>query len=131
MLAIALAPTTLTQESRVRINLRCIHLINFSCALCDRGEFHRLQKSDEVARLWLMQAQIIEWHLHIHIIAKRDELARDADEINRFRIGQCLAALGLLDFCGTRQQRFKIAIIIDQLRSCLDANAGRAGHIIR
>ena len=45
-------------------------------------------------------------------------------------IGQRLAALGLLDLAGAREQRFEIAVFGDQLRGGLDADARRAGHVV-
>ncbi len=47
-----------------------------------------------------------------------------------FRLGQRLAALGLLDLAGAREQRIEIAIFIDELRGGLDADAFRARHIV-
>ena len=47
-----------------------------------------------------------------------------------FGIGQRLAALRLLDLAGAGEQRFEIAVFVDELRRGLDADAGRAGHVV-
>ena len=45
-------------------------------------------------------------------------------------IGQRLAALGLLDVVGLREQRVEVAIFIDELRGGLHADALGARHIV-
>ena len=88
------------------------------------------KKGDERLRVGLMQAQFVDRHFDRDIARQRHELLRDADEFDGFRIGQRLAPLRLLDFGRAREQRIKIAIVIDELRRRLDADAACAGHII-
>ena len=45
-------------------------------------------------------------------------------------VDQGLAALGLLDLLGARQQRLQIAVFLDQQGGGLDADAGRARHVV-
>jgi hypothetical protein len=45
-------------------------------------------------------------------------------------LDQGLAALGLLDLAGPGQQRVEVAIFVDQLGGGLDADAGRARHVV-
>ena len=49
---------------------------------------------------------------------------------DRLRVGQRLAALGLLDLAGALQQRVERAVFGDELRGGLDADARRAGHVV-
>ena len=76
------------------------------------------------------QREVVERRLDRHVAIQRDELLRDADQLDDLGIGQRLAALGLLDLAGAREQRFEIAIFGDELRRGLDADARRARHVV-
>ncbi len=52
----------------------------------------------------------------------------NADEIGI--VDQSLAALGLLDLFGAREEGFEVAIGVQQLGGRLHANAGRTGYIV-
>ena len=45
-------------------------------------------------------------------------------------VDQRLAPLRLLDLAGAREQRFEIAVFVDQLRGGLDADARHARHVV-
>ena len=66
----------------------------------------------------------------VDVAHQRDELLREADELDAVRVGQRLAPLRLLDLAGAREQRIEIAVFADQLRRRLDADARRAGHVV-
>ena len=46
-------------------------------------------------------------------------------------LDQVLAPLGLLDLFGARQQPVEVAVVVDELRRGLDADAGHARHVVR
>ena len=66
--------------------------------------------------------------LERHVVLQRHELARDARLLGE--LDQLLAALGLLDLAGARQQRIEIAVFVDQLGRRLDADARHARHVV-
>ena len=129
-LAIAQTPPAGAHEGGVGRDLIGVHLVDFGGAAGDGGEFQRLQKGDQLARIGLVQAKIIERNLHLHIGAEIHELARHAHEIHDLRIGQGLPPLGLLDLTGAGQQGFEVAIFVDELGGGLHADARRARHIV-
>ena len=59
-----------------------------------------------------------------------DQLLRDPDALDILRLGQRLAPLRLLDLASAREQRFKIAVFENELRRCLEADAGSAGNVV-
>ena len=77
-----------------------------------------------------MQAEIVERRLDRHVATSVTSFFDRRDEFDALRVGQRLAALGLLDLAGACEQRVEIAIFIDELRGGLDADAARARHIV-
>ena len=107
-----------------------IGFIGFADALGDGGELHRLEEGDEPDRVGMAERQILDRRLDGDIVDQADQLVGDADLLDDLGIGQRLPALGLLDLGGPRQQRVEIAIFADELGRRLDADAGRAGHVV-
>ena len=128
--AIAQAPAAGAHEGGVGLDLVGVHLVDFGGAAGDGGELQRLKKGDQLARIGLVQAKVVEGNVHLHVGAQIHELARHAHEIHHLRIGQSLPALGLLDLASASEQGFKVAIFIDELSGGLDADARRARHIV-
>ena len=123
-------PRPARRQRRIGIDRADIGLIGFADTLGDGGELHRLEEGDERHRIGLAQRQMRQRRLDGDVVDEADELARDADLLDHLGIGQGLAALGLLDLAGPGQQRFQIAIFGDELGGRLDADAGRAGHVV-
>ena len=63
-----------------------------------------------------------------HVALQGDEVARDADLVGVAE--QRLAALRLLDLAGAGEQRVEVAVLGDELRGGLDADAGGAGDVV-
>ena len=97
-------------------------------ALRQRVELHRAQEGDEAFGIGRMDAEVFNADLHRHLVVERDELFRYARLFGK--VDEIFAALGLLDFAGARKKGFEVTIFLDQLRRCLDADAGDAGHIV-
>ncbi len=87
-----------------------------------------LQERDQLARVGLANNQIVERRIELHLVVELHELARDARLLRM--LDQRLAALRLLDLAGALEQRFEIAIVGDELRRRLDADARYARHVI-
>ncbi len=112
----------------VRLDLAGIDAALLGDAAGDGGEFHRLQKRDEVLVVRLVHGQLVDRHVERHVLVERDQPLGDARDLGI--VDQGLAALVLFDLAGARQQRFEVAIFADQLRRGLDADAGHARHVV-
>ena len=75
-----------------------------------------------------MHGEFVGLCRHRHIVIERHELERDARILGI--LDQRLAALGLFDLARALQQRFEIAIGVDQFGRRLDADAAHARHIV-
>ena len=91
-------------------------------------EFHVAQESDEGFGIHLVQLQPVIIGQVRHVIVQDDELLRNADQL--CILNEALAALRLLDLLSPRQQRFQIAVFVDQQRRRLDPDPRRARHIV-
>ena len=102
----------------------------FGDALRQRLEFHRLEESDQrscsPARA---RARSVDRHVERHVLVERDQPLGNARQFGI--VDQRLPALVLLDLAGALEQRFEIAVLADQLRRGLDADAGHARHVVR
>ena len=113
---------------RVRGHIGRIDLRIFGDAAGQGGKLHRLQERDQLARVRLMHRKLVERHVQLDLVVEQHQLPRDPRLLGILH--QRLAPLRLLDFAGTQQQRFEIAIFDDQLRRGLDADAGHARHVV-
>ena len=97
-------------------------------ALGQRPEFLLEQKVHQLVGGGAGDFEVARRNVDRNIAIKLDQLARDPDLIRE--IDQRLAPLRLLDFVGALQERFKIAVFIDELRGRFDADAGRTRHVV-
>ena len=97
-------------------------------ALGERRELHLAQKTEQVRRLRLVHAHLLQRDLNGYIELQGHEIARHACLVGE--LDQLLAPLGLLDLAGPRQQRIEIAVFLDQLGGGLDADARHTRHIV-
>ncbi len=128
--AIPRAPTRVADEIGIGFDLARLDAVNLRHAACDGCELHRLQKSDELPRVGRVQPESVERRLQRNVAHEFDEALRQANERHGVRIGQRLAAPGLLDAGRLFEQRVEIAIFVDELGGGLDPDPFRARHII-
>ena len=98
-------------------------------ALGQGGELHRLEEGDELPRVELGRPA-----------SRRaaSSTATSASSVTScFEMRACsaiagerLAPLRLLDLVGAGEQRLEVAVLVDELRRGLDADAGHAGHVV-
>ena len=91
-------------------------------------EFLLLEERQQLVRVGLALAEILELQCHRHVDLERHELPGNARKLGLF--DQLLAALWLLDLVRLREKRFQIAVLIDQFGGSLDADALDARHVI-
>ena len=96
--------------------------------LGDGAELHRLEEGDQFLGVGLMHREFVRLFLERHLRFQGHQLERDAGILRI--LDQGLAALVLLDLAGALQQRFDIAILVDQFGGGLDADAAHARHIV-
>ena len=75
-----------------------------------------------------MHREVVERHVELDLVVEQHELPRDARLVGV--LDQRLAPLRLLDLGGAGQQRFKVAVFVDELRRGLDADARHARHVV-
>ncbi|MBA7476207.1 hypothetical protein ES707_11589 [subsurface metagenome] len=109
-------------------NIGRIDVRIFGDAAREGGELHRLEEGDQLARIRLVDRKLVERHVEIDLVVEQHELARDAGLLGIFE--QRLAPLRLFDLAGAEQQLFQIAILDNQLRRGLDADAGHTRHVV-
>src|SRR5439155_26232879 len=114
--------------TRIRLDIRGIHLRILGDAAGEGGEFHRLEEGDQLARVRLVHGEVIERYFEVDLVVEQHQLPRDPRLLRV--LDQRLATLRLLDLAGAEQQLFQIAILDDQLRGSLDADTGYTGNII-
>ena len=100
----------------------------FGDALGQRRELHLAQEAQQRLGFGIAHAELLHRHLTRHVVLERDQIEREPRLHGE--LGQPLAALGLLDLAGARQQRFQIAVLVDQLGRGLDADARHARHVV-
>ena len=94
----------------------------------DRVEALRLQKPDQRLGIGFLQHEAVIGTVDRYVVAQRHQIERNPCQIGVFL--QILAALRLFDFPGPGQQRFQIAIFLQQQRGGLDADTRNTGHVI-
>ena len=94
----------------------------------ERAEFHAGQELHQLFRVRVAHFEIVEGEGKRGLAIELDELFRQFDLFAH--VDEGLAALGLLDFFGAVEKGFEIAEFVDQERGGLDADPGRAGHVI-
>ena len=97
--------------------------------LVERGELHRLGESEQLFRIEGRhgegrQRRFATPTSQSSVTSRFDRRAWSAYVVSD------LAPLRLLDLAGARQQRFEVAVLLDQLRRGLDADAGHARHVV-
>ena len=117
-----------TLVARIGLHVGRIYLRIFGDAAGEGGEFHRLEESDQLAGIRLVHREVVERHLEIDLVVEQYELSGNPGLLGVLEQG--LAPLRLLDLAGAEQQVFEVAILDDQLRGGLDADAGHAGHVV-
>ena len=128
--AVALEPARGADEARVRFDRGRFDPADLGDPAREGGELHRLEEAEQALAVELRQSQRFERRLHRDVADQRHQLLRDADALDILWVGQRLAPFRLLDLACSRQQRFEIAIFENELRRGLDADAGRAGHVV-
>ena len=128
--AVALEPGRGTGQARIRFDRGRLDAADFGDAAGEGGEFHRFQEAEQTLAVDLRRREGFERRLHRDIAIERDEALRNADPLDILRVGQRLAALGLLDLARPGEQRLEVAVFENELRRSLQADAGRAGHIV-
>jgi len=81
--------------------------------LVQRRELHLAQEAQQLRRLGIAHAHLLDRHLDWNIVLERDQVQRQPRLHGELE--QPLAPLGLLDLAGARQQCFQIAVLADQL----------------
>ena len=94
----------------------------------DRAKLHLLEEFDQRHRVRVADSEVFERGFDGHVVIKLDQLFRDADLIGK--IDQGLAALGLFDLFGVREQFLDRAVLSKQCSGGLHANAGGPGDVI-
>ena len=97
-------------------------------AACDGAKFHRLQKIYERFRVGIVDLQRFNRRFDRHICFQRDEISGDFDFLGM--VDQRLAALWLFDFLSALEQGQHVAILIDELRGCFNANTRRTRNVV-
>ena len=92
------------------------------------AEFHPVEEVHDRVGFRRADFEVVEGHVQRRVGLELDELARDADLVGVFDEG--FAAFGLFDFVGAGEERFEIAILLDQQGGGLDADAGGAGDVV-
>ena len=93
-----------------------------------RVELHHAQEAEQRRRLGIAHAERVGRDHVRHVVLEAHQLARHARLVGE--LDQLLAALGLLDLGGARQQRVEVAVLVDQLGRRLDADARHARHVV-
>ena len=97
-------------------------------ALGQGAEFHPAQKIKDRVRVGLAHQKLIRGQIQRHVAIQLHQPLRQADLVGK--ADQRLAPLGLLDLARPRQQRFQIAIFVDQQRRRLHPDPRRARHVV-
>ena len=92
------------------------------------AEFHFLQEGEQGLGIGVGDAELFQRDFDGDVVLQRDEDFREARLVGV--LDQGLAALGLLDLAGARQQGFEVAEFVDQQGGSLDADAGNAGYVV-
>ena len=129
-IAVARAPAAGAGERGVCLDLVGVDAEDLPGAPRDRGELQRLHESDKRLAVGRSKAQIVERAFKLDVAHQLNKLLRHPHLLNDVGIGQSLAPLGLFDLACARQQAVEIAVFVDELGGGLDANAGRAGHVV-
>ena len=74
-------------------------------------------------------AELLDRHADVGTSSLRRTSSRESARLVG-ELDQLLAALGLLDLAGARQQRVEVAVLVDQLGRRLDADARHARHVV-
>ncbi len=128
--ALAAGPRRGPDEARVWLDRRHVDAADLRDAARERRELHRLAKRDEPLTVELRRRKRLERRLDRHVPIQGDELLRHADKFNGVWIGQHVASLGLFDFARPPEQRLEIPVFGNELGGGLEADAGRARHIV-
>ena len=91
-------------------------------------ELHDAQEAEQLRRIGIAHAQRFGRDHVRHVVLEAHELARHTRLVGE--LDQLLAPLRLLDLAGAGQQRIEIAVLLDQLRRRLDADARHAGDVV-
>ncbi len=96
--------------------------------LDQRRQFQRLAEGDQLPGVEIADAGGGKRRLAVDVAVERHQPLRHPRLVGEF--DQRLAALRLLDLLGPGEQGFEIAIVLDQRRRGLDADAGDARHVV-
>ncbi len=93
-----------------------------------RVELHQSQEAQKRRRIGIDDAEMLERHADVDVLLEADQLTRYARLVGE--LDELLAALGLLDLGGAREQRVEVAVLVDELGCGLDADARHARHVV-
>ena len=92
------------------------------------AELHLGEEAQERFGVRVAHFQIVEGEVQLHVAIQLHKAFGHLDLLAL--LDQGLAALGLFDLLGAVQQILQRAELVDQQRGGLDADAGRAGHVV-
>ena len=98
-------------------------------ALGERAELQRLREGQHPLRIGRRDRERRERHVGADVAVERDQPLRQPRLVGVGR--QELPSLRLLDLGRAREKRFEVAVLLDQRRRGLDADARDARHVVR